>query len=149
MNKLLIIIFLSITLLPQHLRAQDKRTDSLLAVLQRLPQDTTRIATLLELDKALQKRNIDSARLFIGQAIALAEKMKSIKHLALALKTMGNSYYQKDNNITLDYWERSLELYRSLKDSTGEANLLSNIGAIYMNENDGVLYSSTVDCRKD
>jgi len=136
MNKVLLSILCWILAVQGNLYAQDRKTDSLLAVLKKLPQDTARVGTLLDLYRVLQGRNIDSARMFVGEAIKMAEQQKSPKHLALALKTMGNSYYLKDNKAALDYWERSLALYRSLRDSTGEANLLSNIGAIYMNETD-------------
>jgi adenylate cyclase len=116
--------------------AQKTKADSLLTVLKSAPADSNRINTLLELNKVFGSRNIDSARMFVSEAIRIAEASGNKKQHALALKTMGNSYYQKDNNAALDYWEKSLSLYRSIQDSSGEANLLSNIGALYMNEGD-------------
>jgi class 3 adenylate cyclase len=76
---------------------------------------------------------VDSARAFAAEAIALSERLGDQKKLALALKNMGISYYSRDNKMALEYWEKSLEAYRAARDSAGVANLLSNIGAIYMN----------------
>ena len=118
--------------------AQLSKADSLLKLLPKTAQDTSRINLLLELNRAFSLRNMDSARAFAAEAIGLSEQLGDQKKLALALKYMGISYYSQDNKMALEYWEKSLKAYRAAKDSTGVANLLSNIGAIFMNEGNDV-----------
>jgi class 3 adenylate cyclase len=118
--------------------AQLTKADSLLAALPQASLDTGRINLLLELNRAFNSRNVDSARNFAAEAITLSETLGDQKKLALSLKQMGISYYSRDNKMALQYWEKSLEAFRAARDSAGVANLLSNIGAIYMNEGNDV-----------
>jgi len=125
-------------LLGNPVLSQQSRADSLLSVLARSKEDTARFNTLIELSKVFQSRSVDTARQYIAQAIALAEKLGDQKKQALGLKNMGISYYSRDNKKALEYWEKSLAVNRAMNDSAGEANLLSNIGAVYMNEGNDV-----------
>ena len=136
MYRILLIFGLICSLSRPDSFAQQNKADSLLSALSASKADTGRVNILAELCRAFQSRNIDSARNFATQAIELAQKIGDKKGLALALKNMGISYYARDNQESLRYWEKSLAVYRELKDSSGVANLLSNIGAIYMNEAD-------------
>ena len=78
------------------------------------------------------------------EAIALADKARhkadSVGYadgLAVALKNIGIGYYYQGKNVeALDYWKQSFEIYKSINDEIGEANILNNIGAIYFNQGD-------------
>ena len=138
MYRKFIVSIISFCCLAAVSSAQVSRADSLLSALAASPEDSNRVNILLDLFKTYQSRNVDSARNFAGQAIALAEKIGDRKGLALSLKNMGISYYSRDNKVALEYWEKSLAAYKTNRDSAGIANLMSNIGAIYMNEGDDV-----------
>ena len=65
----------------------------------------------------------------------MANDLKYSKGEAYALKNIGMVYYVRSMFVqTLDYWNQSLEIFKSIKDDVGTANLLGNIGAIYFNQ---------------
>jgi len=116
---------------------QQAKTDSLLRVLSSQKEDTSKVLTLIELSK--QYKNADTARIYLQQAGSLAEKVKFPKGQALAYKNIGISYYGKNNDqLVLENWNKSLEIFKSINDSAGIANIESIIGAVYMNQGDDV-----------
>ena len=79
------------------------------------------------------------ARMYLEQAGSLSEKIKYPKGQALAYKNIGISYYGKNNDqLVLENWNKSLEIFKTINDSAGIANLQSIIGAVYMNQGDDV-----------
>ena len=109
--------------------------------------------TLIELSK--QYKSVDTSRIYLEQARDLAEKINFQKGIALAYKNIGISYYgQGKKDLVLENWNKSLEVYKSINDSTGIANLMSNIGAVYMNKGDDVkaaeyYMNALADCGKN
>jgi class 3 adenylate cyclase/Tfp pilus assembly protein PilF len=116
---------------------QQAKTDSLFKVLSSQKDDTSKVLTLIELSK--QYKNADTARIYLQQAGSLAEKIQYPKGKALAYKNIGISYYGKNNDqLVLENWNKSLEIFKTINDSAGIANLQSIIGAVYMNQGDDV-----------
>ena len=113
--------------------AQQQKTDSLQRVISSAKEDSVKVLALIELSKQFKSK--DTSRLYLEQARGLAEKIKFTKGIALAYKNIGITYYDKNkDNLVLDNWNKSLEIYKAIRDSAGEANMLSNIGAVYMNQ---------------
>ena len=111
--------------------------DSLKEVANGLPDDTSKVKTLLEISTVLWRSDPEQAIQYSNEAITLAEKNNFPQGLALALKNIGLSYYMKGDYVNvLNYWQQSLEAYQSINDKTGIGNLLSNIGAVYFNQGD-------------
>ena len=111
--------------------------DSLKAVLTSLPEDTSKVNNLLEISSLLWRSKPDEAINYAEQAAELAEKTAYPEGKALALKNVGLAYYIKGEYVNvLNYWLRSLDLYKSVNDNIGVGNLLSNIGAVYFNQGD-------------
>ncbi len=112
---------------------QQQKIDSLQRVIASAKEDSVKVLALIELSK--QFKGKDTSRIYLEQARELAEKINFPKGIALAYKNIGITYYDKNkDNLVLENWNKSLEIYKAIKDSAGEANMLSNIGAVYMNQ---------------
>ena len=111
--------------------------DSLKAVANTLPDDSTKVKTLLEISSSLWRTEPDKAINYASQAIEIAGKISYPQGRALALKNIGLAHYIKGDYVkVLNYWQQSLEIYQTINDKTGIGNLLSNIGSVYFNEGD-------------
>lgn len=122
--------------LSMFLNAMDTN-DSLKSVLKSLPEDTTKVNTLLLLSKILAGSNPNEAINIGLEAKTLAEKLNFYSGLAYANKRIGIGYYMQGKYLeTLNYWDKSLEQFRKIKDQTGEANILNNIGSVYFDQTD-------------
>ena len=116
---------------------QDKTLDSLKSVLSKQKEDTNKVNTLVLISKNLVNSAPEEAIVYGIQASVLASKIHFQKGEAYALKSIGMVYYVQGNFIeTLDYWFRSLALFKSTGDKLGIANMLNNIGTVYSNRAD-------------
>jgi adenylate cyclase len=134
MKTIFIVVF---ALFLCSVQAAANKVDSLKTVLKSLPEDTVKVNTLLEISSLLWRSVPDSAILYASRASDLAEKTGFPAGKALALKNIGLAYYVKGDYLNvLNFWQQSLDAYRSISDKVGIGNLLSNIGAVYFNQGD-------------
>ncbi len=99
--------------------------------------DTNTVNNLLLVSKNNLATDLDKAIEFGNQARDLARKINFKKGEALALKYIGIGYFYQGKNIeALDYYQRSLAIFQSTRDTIGISNIENNIGAIYMNQGD-------------
>jgi adenylate cyclase len=134
MKTIFIVVF---ALFLCSVQAAANKVDSLKTVLKSLPEDTVKVNTLLEISSLLWRSVPDSAILYASRASDLAEKTGFPAGEALALKNIGLAYYVKGDYLNvLNFWQQSLDAYRSISDKVGIGNLLSNIGAVYFNQGD-------------
>jgi adenylate cyclase len=134
MKTIFIVVF---ALFLCSVQAAANKVDSLKTVLKSLPEDTVKVKTLLEISSLLWRSVPDSAILYASRASDLAEKTGFPAGKALALKNIGLAYYVKGDYLNvLNFWQQSLDAYRSISDKVGIGNLLSNIGAVYFNQGD-------------
>jgi adenylate cyclase len=134
MKTIFIVVF---ALFLCSVQAAANKVDSLKTVLKSLPEDTVKVKTLLEISSLLWRSVPDSAILYASRASDLAEKTGFPAGEALALKNIGLAYYVKGDYLNvLNFWQQSLDAYRSISDKVGIGNLLSNIGAVYFNQGD-------------
>ena len=87
---------------------------------------------------AFNKAEYDSALSAQRRSLQLAGPIDSKKTEADALRQIGVLYwYRGQNDSALSIWyERALELYHQLRDRSGEATTLSNIGLTYQQKGD-------------
>jgi serine phosphatase RsbU (regulator of sigma subunit) len=112
--------------------AQDPDPDSLGAVLERTPEDTSRVNVLNVLAYSLHRTNPEEAIKYGLDAIVLADEIGFQKGLAEAYKIVGLGYYMQGNYTeALRNWESSLKLFELLGDEPGIANVIGNRGSIY------------------
>ena len=118
--------------------AQDNLVDSMQQVLSHQSNDTNKINTLIELAKSTVNTLPDQSYVYSSKALQLSDSLQYIRGKALAYKWIGISFYKTNNIETLDNWLKSLELFKSLNDKNGIANLSNNIGSLYYNRTDDV-----------
>lgn len=114
-------------------------TDSLQKILSGNIADTTRVNVLNELSKSYFNTNPDTAIIIASSSKLLAEKINYKTGLALAFKEIGLGYYMqgKYKEAVLN-WQQAIEVYKTVGDNKGVANMLSNLGVIYFNQGDDV-----------
>ncbi|HEX5151903.1 MAG TPA: tetratricopeptide repeat protein [Parafilimonas sp.] len=131
------IFFLITILFFTNCFSQDEQTDSLLALLNKTKEDTSRVNILNQVAVSYFNNSPENAIKYAMQAKTLAENTGYTNGLAYALKNIGIAYYmQADYVQTLTYWNQSLKQFENLKDKKGIANILGNIGAVYNNQAD-------------
>ncbi len=126
-----LICFLLILLSHISVYGQPTRIDSLKLVLAKSPDDSNKIKTLVELNKAV--RGTDDSQVLVNSkiALALAEKIDYPKGRALGLKWIGLYYYDKSDYIMAsDYWQRAFDQFQAINDPDGIANIANNLGSI-------------------
>ena len=95
-------------------------------------KDTATVNKLLAEGKSLVVSDSARAIDLALQAKKMAAALNYSKGEAYALKNIGLVYFQRGMYVqTLDYWNRSLEIFQNTNDYGGIANMLSNIGAVY------------------
>jgi tetratricopeptide (TPR) repeat protein len=124
MKKLLRTIFLFLLLTSTS--AFGDKIDSLTKIISTAPEDTAKVSLLNQLSKSYFASNPNKAIEIGKQAQALAEKLNYKQALATALKQIGIGYYMQGKYLeTLDYWEQSLQVFKSLDDINGQSNMIS------------------------
>jgi len=139
MNRLSIISLLLPAMLLSTLTAvgQPETIDSLKRALSGSRNDTVRVLLLLELSKANFNDAPDEAIRYAEEGRNLSGNLLYGKGLAQSLKNIGIAYYNKGEYVTtLEYWNKSLQVFDSIGEKPGVANILSNLGAVYFNQGD-------------
>ncbi len=114
---------------------QNAKVDSLKLLAQSSLQDTTKVNILNALSvEILNNEDILASQDYSNQANALAEKLGYLRGKAYAEKNLGLAqYYQGNYMEVLDHWTKSLEIFETIQDTLGIANLVNNLGAVYYN----------------
>jgi len=117
--------------------AQDQETDSLKAVVNAMPDDSTKVMTLIELSKSYFSTDPAEALRYSNESKKLAEKISYARGVALAYKNTGLIYYKQGKYVeALSEWEQSKNMFQEIGDKKLVANMLSNIGVIYSDRDD-------------
>jgi tetratricopeptide (TPR) repeat protein len=113
--------------------AQDSRIDSMVIALQGMREDTVKVNTMNEIAAAIYRTDPDKAISYSQEAKALAEQLIFPRGLALAYKNIGLGYYMQGNYVEASKnWEPSMEIYQELGDDQMVANILNNLGSVYV-----------------
>ncbi len=125
-----------LTMTPQITLAQNASIDSLKAIVQTGKQDTTMVVALNALSSELiQTEELEEAKAYADQAIALANQLDFKKGKAYALKNIGIAeYYQSNYKEVLNYWTQSLQTFEAIQDTLGIANLALNLGVVFYDQ---------------
>jgi adenylate cyclase len=101
--------------------------------------DSSQVDYLLKVSSFYLSSAPDQARNYGAQAIALAQKLKYNKGLALAYKNVGAAYYTLGKyKETIDYFTKALATYQTMGDLDGKAMMLNNLGTVYYDLGDDV-----------
>ena len=116
---------------------QVKEIDSIKSVIRKSNEDTNKVNSLLLLSKKYFSEEPGEAIRIATQARNLAEKIKSKRGEAYALKNIGIGYYMQGKYLeTFEHWNKSMKCFDELGDRQGRANILSNIGTVYFDQGD-------------
>ncbi len=118
------------------LHSQNREIDSLLQAVESGKRDVSKVNTLNALSMAvLSQEDIEGAIRYAKEADELAEQLGYTEGQALAQKYIGLGNYYKGNYLAvMDYWTQSLSSFEKVKDTSGMANILNNLGGVYLSQ---------------
>ena len=135
--KKLLFLFVMLNLFQRLACAQQSKIDSLLTLLKKDKEDTSKVNHVNELAWELMYSNPDTSILLCTQALQLAEKQKWEKGIADSYFRLGACKYLKgDYTVAVEWGEKALALYEELKDNNRKARTLNLIGLAYSNQGD-------------
>lgn len=116
--------------------AQQSTIDSLLQLAKASAPDSARVNIFNAISLAyLELDSLPASAAYSDSAIALASRSGFQKGQAYALKNKGLvNYYQGKYLDVFDNWTQSLNLFESISDPLGIANMASNLGVIYYDQ---------------
>jgi len=116
--------------------SQISEIDSLKRVVKEGPQDTIQVINLNALSVAiLQNEDILGSLKVSAEARSLADELGYLRGKAYAEKNIGMAYYYKGDYMqVLDHWTKSLEIFETITDNQGIANMVNNLGAVYYSQ---------------
>ena len=111
------------------------KIDSLRNVLKTEKEDTNKFNTLIALTyKIDQADNFDTALIYVGQALTLAENLNYKKGIAKAYDVTGFVYAHKDNYPkALENEQKALAIYQDLGGQNAIASEYNHLGTAYWN----------------
>jgi tetratricopeptide (TPR) repeat protein len=110
-------------------------TDSLLALLPNVHNDTARIMLLQNVSYALADLNPDEGIKYAGMAITLSGKLRDKKWLAASNGMLAICYNAKsDPKSAIAYNLKALGIYRMLHDRKSSAAIYANLSLIHLNQ---------------
>lgn len=110
----------------------NNRADSLIAVLQTLPEDTSKVLTLNELFKTYLYSDPDRAHAYALRAYTLSQQIGWEDGTAKMANNLG-VYHTKQGEFdqSLKYYEEVMTIRQRQKDSVEIANVYRNVGSVY------------------
>ena len=116
-----------------NLQGQQKEIDSLQVLLEKATTDSIQYELLTDIGNYYLNLNLDSAYLFFGKAIAVAERMNSAQRKVKSLANQGVAKYHQEKfeealRILLDAYEQS----QNLTDRQNhQSKIINNLALIY------------------
>jgi tetratricopeptide (TPR) repeat protein len=124
-------VFLMISLQVHSQNAS--KIDSLSYQLEIAKTDSVKISILVSISRLYSSDNLSMAVQYGQKAVDIAESSKSSPLIAHALMNMGFIYFQQGIlDLSVKQFYRCIQLYKDTKNAEGEANVLTNIGAIHL-----------------
>ena len=128
-------VFISVFFLffSAYIDAQNNhQTDSLMAVTEKMPDDTMKVNTLNDLVWKIKISDFDNAVKYGTESYNLAEKLGYVKGIAFASKNIGAAYfYRADYEKAYQYYQKSLEAFEQTGYKKGIAIALRNLGNVF------------------
>ncbi len=132
-----VIIFFILLCVGKTATSQNKKIDSLKKILSTLPADTQKVNVLYDLAFAFFDSDPDMTIKYGNEALAIAQKQNSSKHIGNVYNVIALGYSIKNEyQNALSYFEKALSVREKNKDKNGVAKVLGNMGNIYWNMSD-------------
>ncbi len=112
---------------------QDKEIDSLAQIITRGKKDTSLVVAMNALSvRLLQNERLAEAVAYADKAQAVSAELKYPRGQAYALKNRGMAeYYRGNYKAVLNDWTESLQIFETIGDTLGIANIANNLGAVF------------------
>ncbi len=112
---------------------QDKEIDSLEQIISRGKKDTVLVVAMNALSvRLLQNERLTESVAYADQAHAVSSEIKYPRGQAYALKNRGMAeYYRGNYKAVLNDWTESLQIFETISDTLGIANIANNLGAVF------------------
>lgn len=139
MNYIRSTLLLLSLLFSLHIRAQDNdpEIDSLIAVVDTLPNDTTKVNALITIGTSYLGVNNNEALFYGNGALKLAEELEFKTGQAYAFKLLGQSSAELGKFTEADeQFKKSLAIFEEIGFKDGISNILNNLGSVYFNFGD-------------
>lgn len=135
--------FLSVAFYSVNLKAQTRKIDSLIKIVETTKSDTIRLINLNQVSFMLGTIDLDKAYKYGKQAIEVAIRGKFGKGLCHAYNNMGIIFDQRgQGDSAMLCYDKSYEMSRKIGNIYLEASSLGNIGYLYWNKGD---YKNALD----
>jgi tetratricopeptide (TPR) repeat protein len=127
-------LFILINVIAIKVTGQNQnKLDSLLFRFEISKNDSTRVATLLEISNHYLLTDLQLSFEYSEKALGIAEQNKNRQLYAQVLMNIGNNYfYQGLLDLSVKNYYKVLEINRELKDDEGLANVLTNLGGVLL-----------------
>lgn len=125
-----LILLFGITVLFGQIDEQE--VDSLLQVVEMSNLDTNEVKALYTLTHWLSQKEPEAAENYANRAIQLADSLGWSKGMALGYKNLG--FVHRNNsrlNQSLEPFQKSLAIFEAIKDKSGMASLVNELGVTY------------------
>ncbi len=127
---LIFIVFLSHFVYADE--SDQAKIDSILSVLKKTGDDTSKVKLLNRLSFLYNKTNPNEGLKFGIESLALSEELEWKTGIADACNSIaGNYYYKSDYSKSLEFFFKSLKINEELLDTVSIAQNLGNIGNVY------------------
>lgn len=129
------LLFLCLLMTSIWCASQDSLPDSLERTIRQTPEDSNKVDLIIELGENKLNEDPQLAIRLYSDAVSLAQKITYTSGLARAHKALGIAYYFSGDYFTaLEKWKIAQSYYEDSDDLAGVANMLSNSGAIFFNQ---------------
>ncbi len=130
-----IIIFL--VCLTANTQLKSSTADSLLQVLESLPEDSTKVMTLLDLSREMMNKDLDLMYTYGEEGKLLSEQIDFPQGIVQGLNSMGISFQMKGKtNKSLELFERAAKIAKDYGLWKLESTIMNNIGVNYYSRGD-------------
>ena len=117
--------------------SQSSKIDSLNKVVAGTGPDSAKVDALYLLCREYLNESLDTSLLYAKHELFLSEKINYRKGMAFANKNFGTIYWARGENIdAINHFNKSIELFDTLRMDSMSAIILSNIGGVYFDQGD-------------
>lgn len=137
MKKIIVPLLLLMVFGASNVNGQQKKIDSLRAIINALPPDTVKAANMAKLANVYYTFKPDSTIKIANAAYILAVNCKNQHQQALSLTTIANAYSQTgDFGKAMLFYFKAIKVYEAVGNQYGLIQTENNIGSVYGGRNE-------------
>jgi len=135
MKKIILLFIVSLSI--SYTNAQTGNRDSIIQLLQKDKEDTSRVLHLADLSFEYIESKPDTTMVLALEALSLARRIGFEKGVAVCLNRVGNAYHSLGNYPkAMEVYLQALKINEKINNADGKQTNLGNIGIIYAEQED-------------